>query len=343
MTFVSGTTILVSEKTNPGALRTVTTAGVKSAPLAGLPSNAGILDVETGPQFATDGRIYFSFIEAATDGSRIGRNAADAATPALGLALGMAQLRIDAAGTASLSDVRVIWRQAPKIVAFPGSGEYGGRIAFSPDGRYLFLAAGDRQEFEPVQTLDNTLGKIVRLFADGTVPGDNPFVGRAGALPEIWTLGHRNPYGLTFDATGRLWSHEMGPLGGDELNIVTAGANYGWPNVSYGNNYDGGLLPKPAPGDGYAMSAFSWTPVVAPAGMIIYTGNLFAAWRGNAIITGLQYQGLVRVALAAPSATEVERISLGARIREIEQGPDGALWVLEDGTNARLIRLDPVF
>jgi glucose/arabinose dehydrogenase len=342
MAFLSSDTLIVSEKTTVGALRLVT-AGVKSDPLIGLPDNAGILDILPSPQFFANGTIYFSFIETGTDGSRQGRNVADASTPSQGLALATARLVYDRNNIATLSDVRVIWRQAPKIVAYPGSGEFGGRIAFSPDGKYLFLTAGDRQEFEPVQKLDNTLGKIIRLFPDGSVPTDNPFIGRPSALPEIWTLGHRNPYGLAFDAAGRLWSHEMGPKGGDELNIIAPGQNYGWPVVSYGNNYDGSPIVKPSAGDGFAAAAAWWDPVIAPAGMIIYSGDRFAAWRGNAIISGLQYNGLVRVSLNAPNATEVERISLGARIREVEQGPDGGIWVLEDGTNARLIRLDPVF
>lgn len=346
MTFLPNGTILVSENTKPGALRVVTVAGRKSAPLAGLPANAGVLDVAVGPQSASGSGtlVHFSFIEPATDGQRAGRNAADLSVPSLGLALGMARLSFDAAGTASLSDVRVIWHQTPKIVAYPGSGEFGGRITFSPDGRYLFLTAGDRQEFEPVQRLDNTLGKIVRLFPDGSIPPDNPFAGRAGALLDIWTLGHRNQYGLVFDAAGRLWSHEMGPKGGDELNLIARGGNYGWPLVSQGDNYDGGAIPRHSTDNGFVAPVTWWTPVIAPAGMMFCSGDRFAAWRGNLLLTGLQSQGLVRVALdASGTATEVERISFDARIREVEQGPDGSLWVLEDGTNARLIRLAPVF
>ena len=237
----------------------------------------------------------------------------------------------------------VLWRQAPKIVSLPGSGEPGGRMAFSPDGRYLFVTAGIRQEFAPAQDLAGTLGKIIRLNADGSVPGDNPFSGKAGALPEIWTLGHRNAYGLAFDASGRLWSSEQGPRGGDEFNAVVAGGNYGWPNVSNGDHYDGGVIPDHTPGDGFLAPAVSWSPVVAPAGMIFYSGSLFAAWRGDAILTGLQSAGIVRVRLNGGAATEVQRVSLGARIREVEQGPDGALWVLEDGpSGGRLLKLTPV-
>jgi glucose/arabinose dehydrogenase len=211
----------------------------------------------------------------------------------------------------------------------------------SPDGRYLFIAAGDRQEFETNQSLSNTLGKTVRIFLDGSIPGNNPFVGTAGARPEIWALGHRNPYGLAFNDAGQLWQNEMGPLGGDELNLITPGSNYGWPNVSYGNHYDGGLIPKPAAGDGFAMSALFWIPSIAPSGMMFYTGSLFSGWRGDAIISGLQSRGLVRVRIDPGAATEVQRINLDARIRSVVQGPDGAIWVLEDYPSGRLLKLTP--
>ncbi len=244
---------------------------------------------------------------------------------------------------ARLEGVRVAWRQT-KVVSDPGSGEPGGRMAFSPDGAYLFVAAGDRQELMPVQDLSNTLGKTIRLLADGSIPTDNPFVGRVGAMPEIWSLGHRNPYGMVFDASGRLWQHEMGPMGGDELNVIQRGGNYGWPLVSNGENYGGSPIPDHASGDGFVAPTTSWTPVIAPAGMIIYSGSLFGAWRGNALITGLRSDGLVRVALDGENASEVARVSLGARIREVEQGPDGAIWVLEDGPDGgRLVQLRPLF
>jgi glucose/arabinose dehydrogenase len=156
-------------------------------------------------------------------------------------------------------------------------------------------------------------------------------------------LGHRNPYGLAFDAAGQLWENEMGPMGGDELNLLEKTNNYGWPNVSYGNNYDGGLIPKPAAGDGFAPSAYWWTPVIAPSNMIFYSGNVFGDWRGDAIISGLMSKGLVRVRVSGTTAKEVQRIDLGARIRSVTEGPDGAIWVMEDQPMGRLLKLSPVF
>jgi glucose/arabinose dehydrogenase len=226
-------------------------------------------------------------------------------------------------------------------VSLPGSGEYGAHLVFSPDGQYLFIVAGDRQEFEPAQDLGNTIGKIVRLKADGSIPADNPFVGVAGALPEIWTLGHRNPYGLAFNAAGRLWQHEMGPRGGDEFNLIEPGNNYGWPRVSNGSHYDGGDIPDHSPGDGFTAPVISWNPVIAPSDMIIYSGYLFSAWRGDAILGGLQYKGLIRVRFDGTSASEVQRILLNARIRAVAQGPDDSIWVLEDKPTGRLLKLVP--
>ncbi|WP_374145709.1 PQQ-dependent sugar dehydrogenase [Sphingomonas sp. 28-63-12] len=347
MAFLPDGRILVTERpptatvANPvesGRLHIVTQAGVVSAPLTGLPDNVGLLDVVLDPAYGSNRTIYISFMERDPAAARFGRNASDATVDPAGLAVARVVLSSAANDVVSAT---VIWRQFPKVVAFAGSGEPGGRMAFSPDGNYLFIAAGDRQEFEPVQSLDNTLGKIVRIFPDGRIPTDNPFVGRAGAKPEIWTLGHRNPYGLAFNASGQLWENEHGPKGGDEFNLIKPGANYGWPNVSYGDNYDGGLIPKPAPGDGFAMSALFWTPSVAPSGLIFYSGSLFADWRGDAIVSGLQSKGLIRVRTSGEAAAEVQRLDLGARIRSIVQGPDGSLWVLEDQPTGRLLKLTP--
>ncbi|WP_236697363.1 PQQ-dependent sugar dehydrogenase [Sphingomonas sp. Leaf357] len=327
----------------PGRLRLVTQGGVVSAPIAGLPSNVGLLDIKLDPLYASNRRIYISFMERDPNAPRTGRDEGDARVDPAGLAVMRGTLNLDPNGGAQLTDVSVIWRQTPKIVSFPGSGEPGGRLAFSPDGIYLFVTAGDRQEFTPVQSLTNTLGKIIRIYPDGSIPSDNPYVGRGDALPEIWTLGHRNAYGLAFDAAGQLWENEMGPMGGDEFNLIQRTGNYGWPNVSYGDNYGGAPLPKPATGDGYAASAVWWTPVIAPSGMIFYTGTTFGDWRGDAIISGLQSKGLVRVRVTGTTASEVQRIDLGARIRSVTQGPDGALWVLEDQPSGRLLKLTPVF
>jgi glucose/arabinose dehydrogenase len=281
-----------------------------------------LLDVALHPDFANNRIVYLSFSEAGAGGA--------------GLAVARGTLLEDGNG-ARLSGTSVIWRQAPKV---SGNQHFGGRMAFAPTG-HLFVTAGERNLQTPAQDMGQTLGKIVRLNADGSVPTDNPFVGTAGALPEIWSLGHRNPYGLVFDSAGRLWEQEMGPEGGDEFNLITRGGNYGWPNVSNGSHYGGGNIPDHAPGDGYVAPLTWWTPVIAPGGMILYTGNLFADWRSDAIIAGLVSQGLVRVRFTETSAAEVQRIGLGQRIREVEQGPDGAIWVLEDASNGRLLKLVP--
>jgi len=328
---------------DPGRFNLVDTSGNISV-LSGLPANVGLLDVKIDPGYSTNHQIYVSFMERDPTAPRAGRSAADPSVDPAGLALARATLTVSATGVGQISDVRVIWRQAPKTAGVAGSGEPGGRIAFSPDGKYLFLTAGDRQELDPwIQRLDNTLGKVIRIFPDGSIPPDNPYVGRADALPEIWTFGHRNPYGLAFDAAGQLWENEMGPAGGDELNLLVPKANFGWPLVSYGNHYDGGGIPKPSPGDGFVASALVWTPVIAPSDMLFYRGSHFGNWNGDAILTGLQSKGLVRVRITGTTATEVQRIDMGVRIRAIEEAPDGALWVLEDQPSGRLLRLAPVF
>lgn len=328
----------------PGSLRLVTAAGIISDPVPGLPANIGLLDVKLDPGYATNGLAYVSFMERDPTAARVGRNALDTTVDPAGLALARGTLRLTATG-ATLEGVSVIWRQLPKIVSNIGSGEPGGRIAFSPDGRFLFLTAGDRQELDSklLFALDNTLGKIIRLYPDGAVPSDNPYRAQPGARPEIWSIGHRNAYGLAFDAGGTLWENEMGPKGGDELNRIVAGSNYGWPAVSYGDNYDGSPITKPASGDGYTAAAFWWTPVIAASDMIFYSGTVFGDWRGDAIIAGLQSKGLVRMRITGDSATEMQRIDMGARIRAVQQGPDGALWVLEDRPSGRLLKLAPVF
>ena len=308
--------------------------------IPGLPDVGGLYDVVLSPFFSRDSKIYFTFAQPAPPGTpRNGRQAADLTLFNGRLALATAQL-VQTGSDLSLSNVTVIWGQTPYIAA---EGEFGGRIAFSPDTKYLFLSTGDRQEFDPVQSLNNTLGKIVRLNLDGSVPAGNPFAATAGALPEIWTLGHRNPYGLAFGPDGQLWESENGPKGGDEFNLIKPGLNYGWPVVSYGDNYDGSLIKKPAPGDGFEPSAYWWTPAIAPAGMIFYKGNVFGDWRGDAILTGLVSKALIRVRLKGNGASEVQRIDMGARIRDIQEAVDGSLWVLEDAPTGRLLQISPVF
>jgi glucose/arabinose dehydrogenase len=350
MAFLPDGRMLVTERpstadvvnpTDQGHIRVVTQDGVVSAALIGVPDNVGVLDVVLDPNFATNHIIYFSFIDRDPTAPRVGRDAADMSIDPAGIAVGRAVLDVDNAAGPTLTSTSVIWHQYPDIVSNPGSGEPGGRIAFSPDGKYLYITAGDRQEFDPVQSLDNTLGKTVRIFPDGTIPADNPFVDVVGARPEIWSLGHRNPYGLVFDGSSRLWENEMGPKGGDELNVIKRADNYGWPNVSYGNNYDDSPIAKPAPGDGYDAASLSWTPVIAPSGMISYTGTAFPNWKGDLIVSGLQSHGLVVVDTDGEKATEIARIDLGARTRDVVQGPDGSLWVLLDQPDGRLVQLQP--
>src|SRR5690606_24225402 len=199
-----------------------------------------------------------------------------------------------------------------------------------------------RQKFDPAQDLQSNLGKIVRLRDDGSVPGDNPFAERGGVAAEIWSLGHRNPLGLAFDAQGRLWNVEMGPRGGDELNLVRRGANYGYPLVSEGNHYSGRSIPDHATRPDLASPAMAWNPVISPSSLMFYDGDEFPDWRGSAFIGGLSSQSLVRVVFDGERAREAERFAMGQRIREVEQGPDGAIWVLEDcrrGSAGRLLRL----
>ncbi len=229
----------------------------------------------------------------------------------------------------------MIWRQLPKV---SGDGHYGHRLAFGPDGM-LWISSGDRQKLAPAQDLQSALGKLVRLHPDGAVPADNPFAGQGAVPAQLWSLGHRNPLGLAFDAQGRLWMHEMGPAGGDELNLVRRGANYGWPLVSEGRHYDGAAIPGHATRPEFQAPAAWWTPVIAPAGFIIYDGDMFPWFRGQGFIGGLASQALVRVALEGDTAREIARYPMGRRIRDVEQGPDGAIWLLEDGGDARLLKL----
>ena len=313
-------------------VRVLTPGGTPSAVATGMPARVnGIFDIVPSPNYTADRRIFVSF-------SEFGPVEPDPTLRKAGLAVFSAQLDTRVDGAPALRDVKVIWRQVPKYYT---AGEYGGKLAFSPDGRYLFITNGDRQTFDPAQALDNTVGKTIRIFPDGRIPRNNPGATIAGWAPEVWTIGHRNPYGIAFDAAGQQWQSEHGPKGGDEFNLIIRGGNYGWPKVSWGDNYDGGPIPKPTPGDPYVAPATHWTPAIAPAGMIFYHGSLFPAWRGKAILGGLVSQGLVIVETNGRRAAEIDRLPLRARIRDLREGPDGALWVLEDAPTGRLLRLTP--
>ena len=266
----------------------------------------------------------------------------------------MAKLIIEEGSAPRLSNLNLIWRQHPKV---SGRGHYGHRMAIGPDG-YLYIASGERQKMTPAQELRTGLGKIVRIDAKrGLSALDNPFYTEAvsgelrmhvvrdykgaSAQTGIWSLGHRNPLGLAFDAEGRLWDSEMGPRGGDELNLVKAGANYGWPKVSNGDHYDGGNIPDHSPNDGFEAPKVSWNPSISPSSLMIYSGNLFPQWKGDAFIGALSGEALIRVDLNGENATKADEWPMKTRIREVEQGPDGAIWLLEDGDKGRLMKLTP--
>jgi aldose sugar dehydrogenase len=332
MTFLpGGEQALISEKKGrlllwtrqSGARATVAVAGVPDVDYGG---QGGFGDVIVAPDFATSRLVYLSWVESAGDirGAVVGR------------------ARLSAAGSPPrLEGLRIIWRQQPKM---SGRGHYGHRLAFSPDGRHLFISSGDRQEFTPAQDMGGNLGKILRLNPDGSVPADNPFASRGGVAAQIWTLGHRNPLGIAFDGEGRLWEVEMGPEGGDEINLIVRGRNYGYPIVSNGDHYDGRDIPDHPTRPEFEAPKAWWTPVISPGDMIVYSGSLFREWRGDALVAALSGQALVRIDLDGEKAREAERWAMGARIREVEQAPDGAVWLLEDqrdGSGGRLLRLTP--
>jgi glucose/arabinose dehydrogenase len=294
---------------------------VAGAPRVDYGGQGGFGDVVLHPNFARNRLVYLSWVEAGQGGNR-------------GAVVGRARF-LEGSGGPRLEGLQVIWRQSPKM---SGKGHYGHRIAFGPDGK-LYISNGDRQEFTPAQDMSGTLGKIVRLNDDGTVPADNPFASRGGAAAQIWSLGHRNPLGIAFDGSGRLWDIEMGPKGGDELNLVERGRNYGYPIVSDGDHYDGKDIPDHSTRPEFEAPKVSWTPVISPGNLIFYSGSVFPGWRGDVLVAGLSSKALIRVDVNGANAREAERWDMGKRIREVEQGPDGSIYLLEDGESGRLIKL----
>jgi glucose/arabinose dehydrogenase len=236
--------------------------------------------------------------------------------------------------------MEVIWRQDHKVT---GRGHFGHRLAFSPDG-FLYISSGERQKFDPAQDMKQNLGKVIRLTDAGGVPSDNPFYDQGSVTSQLWTSGHRNPLGIAFDAEGRLWEHEMGPKGGDEVNLIVKGRNYGYPIVSNGDHYDGKDIPDHPTRPEFEAPKVFWNPSISPAGLIIYSGDLFPEWRGDAFLGALSGQALIRVDLDGDNARKADQWDMGARIREVEQGPDGSIYLLEDedeGTGGRLLKLLP--
>jgi glucose/arabinose dehydrogenase len=318
MAFLPDGRLLVTEQR--GTLKLYTPGGssvsIRGVPQVSYGGQGGLSEVVLHPDYANNGLVYLSYAEAGEGELR-------------GAAVARAKLALDANG-GELQNLQVIWRQSPKV---DGGGHYSHRIAFH-DG-YLWISSGDRQKFDPAQDMNANLGKVLRLNEDGSVPRDNPFADRGGVSAQIWSLGHRNPLGLAFDSQGRLWDVEMGPQGGDELNLVRRGANYGYPIVSNGDHYDGKVIPDHDTRPEFAAPAVWWTPVISPSSLMFYDGTEFPQWRGDAFIGGLSSQAIVRIEFDGESAREAERYNLGMRIRAIEQGPDGALWILEDEREGR--------
>lgn len=331
MTFLPDGSALVTERggalllvdTRPGSQNLGATKAVGSVPRVVVGGQGGLGDVILTPGYAADGRIYLSWVEGGDDGTS-------------GAVVGRATLHTD--GTPRLEDLTVLWRQEPKV---SGQGHFAHRLALSPDGRYLFVSSGDRQKMQPAQDKAVNLGKILRLTPDGGAAAGNPLAAQGGVSAQIWSYGHRNPLGLAFDSAGNLWSSEMGPLGGDELNLIEAGRNYGWPLVSNGSHYSGEDIPDHRVGDGFEAPKVWWNPSISPGSLMIYSGAPFPQWRGDAFIGALSGEALIRVDLNGTTATKADQWPMGARVREVEQGPDGAIWLLEDGTRGRLLRLTP--
>jgi glucose/arabinose dehydrogenase len=235
-----------------------------------------------------------------------------------------------------LTEVKVIFRQIPEL---KNELHFGSRLAFGKDGK-LFITLGERFQFDPAQDLSNTLGKIVRINPDGSVPPDNPFLGQKDAQPEIWSYGHRNVQGAAIHPeTGKLWETEFGPFGGDELNVPKAGSNYGWPAVSWGRHYNGRDIPDPPTHPEFADAIYHWTPVISPSGMTFYTGEAIPAWRGNLLIGGLSSQAIIRLSLDGEKVVAEERIPMGERIRDVIEAPDGSVYALTDARAGKILRL----
>ena len=318
---------LLTEK--EGRLWLVNVATGARQPVRGVPrvkvaGQGGLGDVVVHPGFAGNQRVYFSYAEAGLNGTA-------------GAAIGYGRL-ILGSGPPRLAGFKVIWRQRPKVT---GSGHFAHRIAFARDGT-MFVSSGDREKMEPAQDLRNSLGKILRLTDEGAPAAGNPFNdSRADTTrdPAIWSYGHRNPLGLGFAPDGRLWVGEMGPQGGDELNLILRGRNYGWPRASYGSHYGGAPIPDNHRSRGFEEPRLWWTPSVSPGSLLIYSGDLFPQWRGDALLGALSGEALIRVDIDGDRARKADHWPMGARIRAVDQGPRGEVYLLEDG--GRLLRLEP--
>jgi aldose sugar dehydrogenase len=323
LAFLPDNRMLVTERV--GRLRIVSPDGKVSKPVKGVPKvwakgQGGLLGIALDPDFNSNQLVYFAYSEAGNGG--------------VGTAVARGKLN-----DTSLDDVQVIFQQQPKV---SGPNHFGGRVVFTPDKK-LFVTLGDRFKFDPAQDLGSHLGKIVRINSDGSVPEDNPFIGQKDAQPEIWSYGHRNVQGAAIHPeTGKLWENEFGPLGGDELNIPMPGANYGWPVVSWGDNYDSSKIAKPPTHPEFKDAIRHWNPVISPSGMTFYTQEAIPAWKGNLLIGGLSSAAIVRLTLDGETVKAEERIPMDARIRDVVQGPDGAVYALTDEADGKILRLSAV-
>jgi len=360
MAFLPGTGVaVVTEK--PGRVWLVDTAngqklevsGVPAVQQAGTSGQGGLLDVVLSPNFTQDGFVYLTYSEPSANG---------------GSGLALARARLARGPAPALQQLQVIWRDP----AGGNGGQFGGIVVFAPDGKSLFLTSGERQRFTPAQDASQPAGKILHLTLDGKPAPGNPWAGKLGASTvtvtdppedtevaketsgrqigwpgqnltpaESWSLGHRCQYGLAFAPDGRLWETEMGPRGGDELNLIQRGKNYGWPLVSEGKNYNGVPIPKPSSRPDLEPPKLYWVPSIAPTSLLIYSGNMFPQWKGDGFIGALAGKALIHVRIRGDQATKMDQWDMGNRIRFVGQGPDGAIYLLEDGSGGRLLRLTP--
>jgi glucose/arabinose dehydrogenase len=345
MAFLPDGRLLITEK--PGRLR-IFADGKLSEPVPGVPAVAyrpaqgeqgGLLDVAVDPEFAQNHRIYLSYSEEAP---KTAEKADD--DPRFAGFIDLKDTRIMGGAVARatldgnrLTDLQVIWRQEPKTI---GRGHFGNRLVFGRDGA-LFITSGDRMRFDPAQSLTSSLGKTLRINRDGSIPKDNPFAGKSDARGDIWSVGHRNLLAAAVHpTTGQLWVVEMGPLGGDELNAIERGGNYGWPIVSDGDNYDKSAIPDHKTKPEFKAAVRTWTPVISPSGALFYEGSLFP-WRGSLVLGGLSSKALIRLTLDGTKVTAEERIDMQKRIRDVIQARDGALLVITDDKAGELLRLTP--
>ena len=331
MAFLPRGDLLVTEKAGKLRIRTVydKVGEVTGVPKVATGGQGGLLDVAVAPDFINTRTVYLTYSEPGADGS------------ALALAKGTLDIEDECVAapcplqSAVLKDVAVIWRSGSNG---PG-GQFGANILFSPDGKYLFLSSGERQRFTPAQDPKQALGKILRLTLDGKPAPGNPMYDKGGVEAMTWSTGHRNPYGMMFAPDGRLWEEEMGPRGGDELNLILPGKNYGWPIVSNGDNYSGQPIPDHPSKPEFEAPKLWWNPSISPGGMILYTGKMFPALNGALLICAMSDAGLMHVTLAGDTATPADFWDFGTRLRDIAQAPDGSIWLLEDG--GALVRLTP--